>query len=54
LKEGVPELDVFRRALALVEVVHVQLADERVDVAVFEVRWKRLVYKSFFARDVEA
>ena len=54
LKEGMPELDVFRRTLALVEVVHVQLADERVDVAVFEVRWKRLVYKSFFARDVEA
>jgi len=39
----VAELDVFRRALALVEVVHVQLADERVQVVVFKVGRERLV-----------
>ena len=37
LKKGVPELDFLRRALALVEVVHIQLAHERVQVVVLEI-----------------
>ena len=32
LEEGVPELDLFRRPLALVEVVHVKLSHKRVDI----------------------
>ena len=37
LEKGVPELDFLRRALALVEVVHIQLAHERVQVVVLEI-----------------
>jgi len=36
------------------EIVHIQLADKRVDVVVLEVCWKRLVCKSFFAGHLEA
>jgi len=54
LEKRVLELDIFRWALAFMEIVHVQLADKRVDVVVLEVRWKRLVCKSFFAGHLEA
>lgn len=39
LEERVLELDLVGRSLALVEVVHVQLADERVKIAMFEKGW---------------
>ena len=42
LKKGMSELNFLRRALALVKIVHIQLAHERVEVAVLEVCGKSL------------
>ena len=45
LEVGVAEDDFFARPLALVEVVHIELADERVYVTVFEIVGERIVRK---------
>ena len=42
LKKGMSELNFLRRALALVKIVHIQLAHERVEVAVLEICGKSL------------
>ena len=42
LKKGMSELNFFRRALALVKIVHIQLAHERVEVTVLEICGKSL------------
>ena len=54
LEERVTELNLLGRALALVEVVHVELADEGVKVTVFEVGGQSGLYKSLFVAHVEA
>ena len=54
-EEGVLEdLVVGQLGLALVEVVHVQLPDERRKVTVFEVLWKNTLAKRILAFDLEA
>ena len=42
LKKGMSELNFLRRALALVKIVHIQLAHERVEVTVLEICGKSL------------
>lgn len=47
-------LVVRQLGLALVEVVHVQLPDERREVPVFEILWKNALTKQVLAFDLEA
>ena len=42
LKKGMSELNFLRRPLALVKIVHIQLANERVEVTVLEICGKGL------------
>lgn len=54
LEKRVAELDFIGRPLALVEVVHIELSDERIHVVVFEVGGQRLASKAVLVDHFEA
>ena len=51
LEEGVPELDLVGTSLAFVEVVHVKLPHERIQVTVLKVGWEGLAREVDSAED---
>ena len=53
LEEGVAELDFICRPLALMEVIHVKLTNERVKIVMLEIRGKRVPSKALFVRHFE-
>lgn len=49
-----PKLNFIRRALAFVEIVHVQLSDKRVYIAMLKVGWERLPNETSLVHHLEA